>query len=171
MTSRIVAATAAALLLGLSAPAFAQSFTLNGTDVPPDQVERLQAHCDALEASEMGSAADSSSEASGSTDATAGTATGSADITATGTAATESGSDAATTTPSAAADSTSGSVTATRAGPVDFATLDLATIDIEACRQGGFLHANGGEGASGGTTRGTTGSTSAGSEAETTTSN
>ncbi|MBJ3784960.1 hypothetical protein [Devosia sediminis] len=52
MTKFQLAASVAALSLSLAAPAFAQSYTLNGTDVPEDQVANIQAHCDALFAAE-----------------------------------------------------------------------------------------------------------------------
>lgn len=94
MTKKTILATAAALLLGVSTPAFAQ-FTLNGTAVPADQVDRIQQHCDLLQSNE-GAVSTSSSSSAANADAAV-------------------------------------------VGEIDFATLDLNTIDIEACRAGGFL--------------------------------
>jgi len=96
MTNKTILATAAALLLGVSTPAFAK-FTLNGTAVPADQVDRIQQHCDLLQ----------SNEGAVSTSSDAGSSAANAD--------------------------------AAVVGEIDFATLDLNTIDIEACRAGGFL--------------------------------
>lgn len=154
MSHKTIAVSVAALLLGLSSPALAQSFTLNGTAVPTDQVERLQAHCDALEAAEMGSATDSGSGTETSTAAGSGEATTGTDATAdatpdaagaTATTGTSTGNDAtaAAGATGTAADTTTGSGTAAGAGSVDFAALDLATVDIEACRAGGFLEMSG----------------------------
>ena len=157
MSSKLIAVSAAALLLGLSSPSFAQSFTLNGTDVPADQVERIQAHCDALEAAEMGSATDSSGAAgtststdtagSTSTDASASTSTDTAAGAATDAAAGATDAAAGAATDAAAGASTDAAGTSTSASTsatIDFATLYLATIDIEACRPGGFLDASSG---------------------------
>lgn len=164
MRSKLITASAATLLLGLSTPAFAQTFTINGSEVPADHVERIQAHCDALLAAESGSAADSSSEASGgaSTDAAAGAATAGTDASA-ATTGTDAGAAAGASTDASAgtsdaAGSSAMSGTATAGAAVDFATLDLQTIDIEACRQGGFVAAEGGPmgGAATGTDAGAT---------------
>lgn len=151
MSSKLIAMSAAALMLGIASPSFAQtqSFTLMGTEVPADQVARIQAHCDALEAGEMGSASDSNSAAgtstgtdaaAGSTDAAASTGTDAAAGAATnGTAA-----GTAATTGTDAAASTGTDTAAGASAAIDFATLDLATVDIEACRQGGFLEMDAG---------------------------
>ena len=152
MSHKTVAVSIAGLLLGLSSPALAQSFTLNGTEVPADQVERIQAHCDALGAAEMGSATDSGSETSttaGSGEATTGTAAtagatpDAAGATDTTGASTGTDATAAAGTTGTAADATTGSGATAGAGIVDFAALDLATVDIEACRTGGFLETTG----------------------------
>jgi hypothetical protein len=149
MSSKLLATITTGLVLGLSTPGFAQALTLNGTEVPRDQVARLQAHCDALQAAERGSAADSSTEAD--TAATGG-AMGSEGATATdaaGAGATaDGGSGAANTSSEAGAAATTGAATTEAAAPeeIDFATLDLATVDLEACRQGGFLGAAAGGG-------------------------
>jgi len=159
MSHKTVAVSIAGLLLGLSSPALAQSFTLNGTEVPADQVERIQAHCDALGASEMGSATDSGSEtstAAGSGEATTGT-----DVTASATPDAAGATDttgASTGTNATTAAGTTG--TTAGAGMVDFAALDLATVDVDTCRAGGFLEMSGMDaGSSTGTDAGSTSTT------------
>lgn len=158
MSSKLIAVSAAALMLGLASPGLgqSQSFTLMGSDVPADQVARIQAHCDALEAAEQGSAADSSSEAvtstgtdapAGNTNSAASTGTDAAAGAATDAAGTPAGTSATTGTDAAA------STTAGTSAAIDFATLDLATVDIEACREGGFLEM--GAGTDAGATTGT----------------
>lgn len=106
MTKFQLAASVAALSLSLAAPAFAQSYTLYGTDVPEDQLANIQAHCDALFAAEPveETATDSNEESSDDSD------------------------------PGFSDEDSAESET-----PVDFATLDLTTVDIEACRTGGFI--------------------------------
>ncbi|MDP2782729.1 MULTISPECIES: hypothetical protein [Devosia] len=172
MSPRLIVASVSVLVLGLASPSLAQPFTLNGAEVPSDQVERLQAHCDALEAAEMGSSADAGS-ATGTSSGT-GAATGGAAASSTGTtssAATDtttgSGTDSPAGATSDAAGATSGTTQSTDAAGtttgadattgtsamIDFSTIDMAAIDIEACRQGGFLDMTGaGTGADAGST-------------------
>ncbi len=152
MTKKFLFASVAALTLGISAPAFAQ-FTLDGSAVPADQVGRIQQHCDMLLSNETSGASAGTVDAGTTTEAEAGADTG-ADATTSGDSSAATSGDAATSTDAMASASSEVSV--------DFATLDLNTIDIEACRTGGFL---GAEGTDAGT------STDASSGSETTTSN
>ena len=104
MSKILFSVSIAALALGMSAPTFAQEFTLGGTAVPADQVERLQARCDEAFAAEPAGAS-------------GGIGAGTEQDTKTGTETTPENDDDT---------------------DVDFATLDLATVDAEACRVGGF---------------------------------
>lgn len=114
------AAAVAALLLTMSTPAFAQDYTLNGTPVPADQVDRLQAHCESLEAREQGSIADSSTETAPIENPDSSQQSGETD------------------------NAAGGAMSGAEAGePVDFATLDLLTVDLAACEAGGFEAADG----------------------------
>lgn len=113
MNKKIVLATATAFAFSISGPAFAQ-FTLHGTAVPDDQVQRIQQHCDMLESN-----AATSGAAAGTTDATTG-----------------------------AVDATSSATTGNESAPIaDFENLDMDSIDVNACRDGGFLSAIGVTGA------------------------
>lgn len=111
MSSKYLAVSAAALLIGLSAPAFAQTYTLNGVEVPADQVARLQEYCASLETEATASLATEEDDAD--------TNSTSADASATGE---DESSDPSTT--------------------IDFATLDVTTIDADACIEGGFIAAD-----------------------------
>ena len=106
MSKILFSASIAVLALGMSAPTFAQDYTLMGAPVPADQVETLQARCDELFAAEPAGA-------------DAGMGAGTEQDTKTTTEATTENADDEDV-------------------EVDFATLDLATIDAEACRVGGF---------------------------------
>ncbi|MFD2649328.1 hypothetical protein ACFSX5_16190 [Devosia albogilva] len=132
MSKMILPASIAVLALGLSAPSFAQQYTIDGQSLPEDQVQRFQEHCDTLFGAEGAGAAESTTNggdggSSGSTDASA-TAGGSA----TGTAGSTSGSNSS---------DTSGS------GTTDWSTFDLSTLDAEACRSAGFQASGGAAGA------------------------
>jgi hypothetical protein len=165
----------AALALAASVPTLAQDnsattqdLTINGVAVPADQVDRIQAHCDTLFAEEAGAGANTAGSSQTDTSASTGTEGTSAEAgTDTSASATDtSGSEATSGTDTSA--SASGTNT-NAAGTIDFATLDLATIDVEACRLGGFTPSTDAE-AGAATTTGS-GSDATDTSGETTTSN
>ena len=120
-----VFATSVALGLALSGPAFAQTYTLNGTSVPDDQVSRIQAHCDTLMGSpgSTGTGSDAaistSTSISGATTAPADTA-GSAAIgsgtTVSGDVAASAGDAAATGAPAVGSGTSTGTETQSTSG-------------------------------------------------------
>lgn len=124
-----------ALVMALSVATFAQSNMINGVDVASDQLERVTAHCRALQAGNSGSAADSSSAAEPATSDRTGAASLDQKVdfnsiteqdvvgTPTGTSAI-AGTAAAATTPEP--------TTST-------AEIDLASVDLDACQHSGFI--------------------------------
>lgn len=165
MKSTKLVTSVAALSLMLAGAAFAQSYTLNGTAVPEDQVARIQAHCDMLMSGQdasggvdasgtaatgdnssasvagttgNGSLTDTSNEA-GSTTATTSAGTGttaSSNDNGSGTSTDATAGVGVDATASAAGVDANASTSA--AAAVDFTTLDVATIDMAACQAGGF---------------------------------
>lgn len=73
MSKMILPASIAVLALGLSAPSFAQEYSINGQMLPEDQVERFQAHCDEMFMAEGGTAVDSAGAAESTTNGGDGT--------------------------------------------------------------------------------------------------
>lgn len=138
-----LATSVAAMTLLLGGAAFAQSFTLNGTEVPEDQVAKIQAHCDTLMTEEGVSAEGTAATGDSASGAAAGT-TGNGSLT---DSSNEAGSTGASTstdantnvnTDTGAGTETDASAGAAASAGVDFATLDLTTIDLAACQAGGF---------------------------------
>ena len=121
MSKILFSASIAVLALGMSAPTFAQDYTLMGTPVPADQVETLQARCDELFAAEP-AGADAGIGAGTEAGVGAGTEQ-------------DSSPEAADAT---ASEGTEASPSGSTETEVDFATLDLATITLEDCQTGGF---------------------------------
>lgn len=114
----LVSVMTLATALGFSAPTFAQDMQhmIGGNAVPAAQVEAVQAKCDELRATGSADSA-ATTDTTTETDAAAGTATD-ATTDATGTAA-STGTDAA-------------------ASPGAEVEVDLETLTIEMCDEGGF---------------------------------
>jgi hypothetical protein len=159
MNKKLFATSLAALGLAMASPAFAQNFTINEVPVPEDQVARIQAHCDTVlgtDASGAMSTESTSGDASASTgnDASASTGNDASPTTPEGAApadATASTDTSATESTETGAEAGDG-VGSSPVGNIDFTTLDLATIDAEDCRLGGFAAGAGADGAASGET-------------------
>lgn len=127
-----VSAVALAAMLGLSAPTFAQDMQhiIGGNAVPADQIEAVQAKCDELRAAGSADAAATTDTTTGA-DATAGASTAAETATDAAGAAATTGTDAAgtTTTETDAAASTDAAMEV---------EVDLDTLTIEMCDEGGF---------------------------------
>lgn len=162
MKSTKLVTSVAALSLMLAGAAFAQSYTLNGSAVPEDQVARIQAHCDMLMSGQDASGGGNAATGDSASGSAAGT-TGNGSLTDTsneagssgntsGTASAGTGTDTnvnADTGVGTDTDATAGvgvdaaagvdaSASASTSATVDFTTLDVATIDLAACQAGGF---------------------------------
>lgn len=94
--------------LGLSAPALAQEHMIDGNAVPADQVEAVQASCDELRAAAPAAGGETSAPAAGAE------------------------------TPAPAADAATPAPDAGAAAPAAGAQIDLETLTIEMCDEGGF---------------------------------
>ncbi|WP_172121936.1 MULTISPECIES: hypothetical protein [unclassified Devosia] len=122
------------LTAGLCSPALAQAQQINGVDVPADQLGAVQARCDELSNNNApaGTGQASAATSAATPDATAGTNPSAPSI---GGTSPLGGNDGAT---DASNSNAAGSVAdpATPAAPAT--SIDLASIDIEACQAGGF---------------------------------
>ena len=125
MTKTFISALALALtsVLSFAGPAFAQDHMIEGKAVPADQVEAVQAKCDELRDAAAGSAAPApdapapAPDAPATTDATTST-------------------DTAADTPTPSTDTTATTTTTTDASAE--AVIELETLTIAMCDEGGF---------------------------------
>lgn len=152
--STLVSAVALASALGFAGPVAAQDRTIGDIVVPADQIEAVQARCDELrEASVESTGTTASGETNEPTSNTSGTAGNSTDNAAGGTLA--DSKDASTTANAPGSDSgtqgqdsnsadTNANSAAANTSNMGNASgtagaLDLATITIEQCDEGGFV--------------------------------
>lgn len=132
MKKIFLATSVAALSLSLAVPAFAQTFTMMGNEVPADQVERIQAQCDTLFSSEGAGAGASDISTNATSTVNEDGKTSETEI-ATSSERTETNGTGSTDGGNPTSDATPGAVAA-----VDFETMDMGTITLQDCRDGGF---------------------------------
>ena len=120
ITKTLISALALTSVLSFAGPAFAQDHMIEGKAVPADQVEAVQAKCDELRDAAGGSPAPAPDAPAPAADAAATT-------------------DATTSTDTAADTPTPSATTATTTTDASAeAVIDLETLTIAMCDEGGF---------------------------------
>ncbi|MDB5622198.1 MAG: hypothetical protein JWR39_761 [Devosia sp.] len=139
-----IAAALTLLVSGMCGSSLAQSYTLNGVDVPNNQVGAIQAHCDTLSNNNAPATQGQSGGATSTAttpEATAGTNPSAPSI---GGATALGGNDGATDASnsnaagSLADPATPAAGAATQTAPAQTLDIDVSMIDMEDCQAGGF---------------------------------
>jgi hypothetical protein len=140
----VVSPAALAVAIGLAGPSFAQdvqTHMIGGVAVPEAEVEGVQTKCDELRAA-VGSAASANTDADASTNSEANTTNspaGDGDAATAADATTATESPAGSKTPAAGAPAADAAAAdSTAADPTAQPIIDLATLTIEQCDEGGF---------------------------------